>query len=358
MSRPHPAIDLVTDAAAIVLQKRPLVPLTSWINDAISAASDAGMPLQIVTPHTARLTMPLYSLLQPPFLRWVVGHPDGFYDGVTGELLQFDGSGFVSLNGDERQLAEAYVNTPEAVDGVRLMLSFRVRHPPADDVLLGAATEMCYRELGGVDPCGWGTSEPIAQAWDPENFTRLCRNRAPQGTFFCHTGLGGSIPAIGTTWVRRHIEGVDEEVTLHLGYRSEGELPIGKLADVVEEIAAAHHLVDLYAQANPGQRDLTTVPHWTGPPAPIGMAIGSEVVQENGRERAFGVPDVTAQPIGDAERPGAWYPLGDGRTTEAWPLLERLMSHLKQADSGYYPGSGLSKSQTPLREGVWRRRPE
>ncbi|MEU6033912.1 DUF6177 family protein [Actinomadura sp. NPDC047616] len=366
MSRPHPAIDLVTDAAAIVMQKRPVVPLSTWLVDAISVVSEAQMPLQLVTPHTARLTMPLYETLQPPYFRWVVGHPSGFYDGGTGERLRFDGSAFVPE--DPPGVADPYAVVPVGVDGAQLMLDFRVRHPAVDNARLGGATELCYEMLIGHRPSGWGTSEPLAQAWNPEHITDLCRGRAPQSTRFFHTGPSG-VPAIGVTRVSRNTEGIDEAVTLHLGYGPVQALPLAVLADVVERLVTDHGLVDFQAHARPGRPDLTAVPNDTGTAAPIGMALGSDAVREIGSERAFAPPGITARQLGHARFPGAWYQIGDGDDTNAWTTWRRLFEHLAPGlnnQDAPRPGDrrqqGTSEEQSvsdapTLEEGVWRRRP-
>ncbi|WP_329519519.1 DUF6177 family protein [Spirillospora sp. NBC_01491] len=353
MTRPHPAIDLVTGSAALIVQKRPLVPLTRWIADAIGAAAEAGLPLQIVTPHDARLTMPLHSLLQPPLLRWVAGHPDGFYDGLSGEPLDFDGSWFVPVDPGRR--TGPFLETPEGADGVRLMLSFRVRHPASESTVLGAATEAAYRLVTGAGPSGCGTGEPVARTWNADDITALCRERAPQGTRFCHTGAAG---AIGTTHVTRNTEGVDEEVALHAGYRAGQDVPVERVAVLVEELAAGHHLVDVQAQVRPGRPDLTAVPHWTGPSAPIGMALGPASVREIGRERALDFP--RAVPLGPGRFPAVWYPLGDGRTDgtaeAAWTVLDELVVHLGPGDQApENPSrSAPTRPAEPLREGIWR----
>ncbi|XVQ12480.1 DUF6177 family protein [Spirillospora sp. CA-255316] len=334
----HPSIDLVTDAAAIVLQKRPLVPLSTWLTDAIRACGDAELPLQIVTSHDARLTMPLHSLLRPPYLRWVVGHPSCFYDGLTGEVLQFDGAQFVP----EGKSAEPFAEASTDLDDVHLWLEFRVRHPAAENTRVGAAVEAVYRALTGAPPSGWGTAEPVARPWNCDAVTELCRERSPEATRICHTGLG-DIRAIGTTRVSRHVGGVDEEVVMHVGARPTAEA----VEDLVTGLAAHHDLIDMQVMARTGRADLTAAPFRSAPPLPVGMVLGPQAVREVGRDRAFAVPGIAAKSLGHERFPGVWYPL-----EEAWPLLERLLEHLKPRERA---DSATATPYAPLREGVWRR---
>jgi hypothetical protein len=82
----HPAVDLITDKAAVVIQERPVVPLTSWLVDAATACAEARQGLQILTSADSRITLPLRTTLSEPKARWVVREPGdtGYFDGFSG----------------------------------------------------------------------------------------------------------------------------------------------------------------------------------------------------------------------------------------------------------------------------------
>ncbi|HZA80953.1 MAG TPA: DUF6177 family protein, partial [Actinomycetes bacterium] len=92
----HPAVDVVTGRVAVVLQDRPVVPLTAWLADAARQCAGSGRGLQVVTPPGSRLTTPLRFALDGPDTRWVVRDGGGScHDGLTGRLLHWDGGAFV-----------------------------------------------------------------------------------------------------------------------------------------------------------------------------------------------------------------------------------------------------------------------
>ncbi|NBE53821.1 DUF6177 family protein, partial [Streptomyces boluensis] len=50
----QPAVDVLTPRAAVVINDRPLVPMTTWLSDILRIAADAERSLQIVTPPGTR----------------------------------------------------------------------------------------------------------------------------------------------------------------------------------------------------------------------------------------------------------------------------------------------------------------
>ncbi|MBO2465254.1 DUF6177 family protein [Actinomadura violacea] len=347
MSGPHPTIDLVTDTAALVLQRREVVPLSSWLIDAIALVSEAGLPLQIVTPHTSRLTVALHSALRPPYLRWVVGHPSGFFDGLTGEPLEFNGSEFAAVVADEPAAPWAKPEAP--ADGMHLIVDLRVRHRAAETTRIGDAAELCYRWFTGAPPEGWGFTEPIALPWNGEQITEVCRDRAPDDTRLCHVGRGG---AVGVTLVERHADGVDETVAMRVPVRPEEPEGID-FEWFVADLVGAHHLVDLRIHSRPGRRDLTVAPAWNGPGRPLGIALGPDEVWDIGAERAFTGPAGIGHRVGHSRRPAAWYPLV-GDAASAWERLHALLAHLLPGEPEVVPSEPPSGA-TVLEEGRWRR---
>ncbi|MEK8143320.1 DUF6177 family protein [Streptomyces sp. M10(2022)] len=54
----QPAVDVLTDKVAVVIQDRPVVAMTAWLSDAFRAAADAELGLQIVSPAGTTLSPP------------------------------------------------------------------------------------------------------------------------------------------------------------------------------------------------------------------------------------------------------------------------------------------------------------
>ncbi|MFE7503699.1 DUF6177 family protein, partial [Streptomyces albidoflavus] len=60
----QPAVDMLTDKAAVVIQDRPVVPMTSWLTEALRATVESERSLQVVTPPDCTLSLPTRLLLQ------------------------------------------------------------------------------------------------------------------------------------------------------------------------------------------------------------------------------------------------------------------------------------------------------
>lgn len=330
----HPSVDIVTDAAAVIIQQRRVVPFTSWLADAMTVCAESGRELQILTPEEARLTAPLRLVLAGGRARWVVRHDAGHYDGLTGATLHWNGDAFAPVTDARGNAAVAvpYRTPPSARLGPQLTLTFRVRQPAGGAALLGGAVETLCETLAGGPPGGWGTSEPATRAWRREELTALCRERVPRSTWLMHVG-GGRRPAIGTTLVSRTESGIEESTALIIGYGPDEEPPFAALPEAIAELTGGHELVQLFAQIGAGLDDLTTAPRWTGYLTPVGLAVGSEGVRDAGADRAQNPPGMTAQAIGSARNPAYWYPLTDGEPKDAWPRFEQLMRHLKPQSS-------------------------
>lgn len=312
----HPTIDVLSERVAVVIQNRPVVSFSSWLADALRACTEAERGLQILTPAGSRLTMPLRLVLSGPNSRWVVRDPaGGFYDGLAGTVLAWDGSAFVP-DGEVR-LAPFF--TREVVPGsCQVMVSATVRHPATETLCLGGIAEVLCRELTGAPPGGWGTSEPMGTPWQPEVLTALCRERAPGSTWIAFVGEPGAVHrAVGTVQVSRVTSGVEEAVTIVAGdYRDPPDARA-----LAELVGRGFSLVTLLAQAAPGRADLTTEPRWTGLPAPLGMAIG-----------AAALPEIDPAAVrASAGRPfgaGFWFELGSGRRPAEWENFTGLMEAL------------------------------
>jgi hypothetical protein len=315
-------LDLTTLQAAIVLHKRRTVALTAWLLTALQQAAEAHLPLFLVTPPDSKLTAPTASVLIPPHATWVVSHPNGFYDGLTGTQLTFDGITFTP-NPAVRDPAPAFrqpVGHPAF--GPNLVVTFRIRH--ATPARLAEAIEVVYENLTQAPPSGWAASEPIALTWNPDEITTYCHDRAPGGTWICHTGLTHR-RAIGMTTVHATTEGIEEHTTLHISHHPDQPTP--HLTQTVHDLATDHDLIDLLAHTQPGPADLTTLPIWAGLPTPLGLALGPKALQTIPQTEEL--PPASPVPVGPPSEPTLWYPIDSHSPPQAWANLDTLISHLR-----------------------------
>src|SRR5690606_17916839 len=74
----------------VVIEDRPVVPLSTWLADALATHARQGHALQLVTPSDSLLTTPLANLMTAPLARWAVADGSGFRDGFSGRPLHWD----------------------------------------------------------------------------------------------------------------------------------------------------------------------------------------------------------------------------------------------------------------------------
>ncbi|CAM5480428.1 hypothetical protein SROCM77S_03813 [Streptomyces rochei] len=309
-----PAVDVLTPTTAVAIQDRPLVPLTSWLSDALRMATESERALQIVTPPTARLTLPTRTALHGLPNRWVVQDPEhGYYDGLSGAVLHWKGGTFTPVRDENGKASPAAVFTTATATGERqLLLNLRTRHEPDADLVLGRSLETVFRHLTGGPPAGWSTAEPVNLPWSPRELTDLARARAPRPTWLVVVGKPGR-PALATVRVLRTPAGVEEDISVALGY-GEGEVPpLDALAGLAAELDAGPSLVTLLASLRAARRDLTVPARREAPPLPVTFTLGRLEAERLGH---------TAQ---SAVR---HYRLGDGTDAAAWGWLRELVGRL------------------------------
>ncbi|MFJ4435000.1 DUF6177 family protein [Streptomyces sp. NPDC088923] len=339
-----PAVDVLTPRALVVMQDRPVVPLSTWLADALRHAADSGRALQLVTPPASRLTLPLRTALRGLPHRWVVrDERRGLYDGLSGVRLRWSGGAF-GPDLDERGAAILVEPFREPVAGAvrQLVLQVRTRHHPDAELLLGGALEALFRRLTGAAPQGWGTAEPAGNPWSRRQLTELARARAPRPTLLTVVGAG----ALATVRVLRTREGVEEDVTVVVGEggaggaeggRDEGGRGAGPDAvdEVARELHARHGLLSLLASYRTGRADLTVPARFEPPPVPVRL-----VVPEDSARTGAGLP--ASARLGAGAGAGRLYRLGDGSdAVAAWRALERVTGEgAGGTESGPGGGSG------------------
>jgi hypothetical protein len=328
-----PAVDVLTASTAVVIQDRPLVPLTSWLADALRTTTAADRALQIVTPATTRLTLPTRTVLRGLPNRWVVQHPEhGYYDGLSGAVLHWKNGTFTpvrDVNGTAR-VAEAFKAVTDTGER-QLLLALRTRHPADADLVLGRALETAFHHLTDGPPAGWSTAEPVNLPWSIRQLTDLARSRAPQPTLLTAIGHPDR-PALATLRILRTPAGVEEDITLALGYGKDETPPLHAIEPLAAALATEHGLTTLLTSLRTARRDLTVPPHAEAPPIPLAFTLGHDEIDSIGRTQAEHPPlGPTPTRIGRPAEPALHYPLGDGTDPQAWTTLQQLTHHLKQA---------------------------
>ncbi|APC37996.1 hypothetical protein A9R04_26455 [Nocardiopsis dassonvillei] len=338
-STDHPAVTARTDRAVVVVQDRPLVPMSPWLVDTVAAHGREGLRLQVVTPSTSRLTHALHSVLADPTARWVVQAPDGaYYDGFSGVPLVWDEREAFVLDRSARAEDgphEAFRARAEDVEGTgsHLLVELKAEHPADNGLVLGEAAELLAERLGGRAPALWGTSEPLPQEWNRAALTRLCRERAPGQTWFVFTGPPegvreeGVLPFCGTQRVMRTAHGVRESVSFAVARPAGEEHDLDALSSVVRTLTERDVLRTMTVRRAAGRPDLTHEPRWCGLPLPVGLAVGVEGVSSIGTDRALSAP-VRGVPFGPPLTPSVWYRVGDGTEPDGWQRFRELMDHL------------------------------
>ncbi|WP_208835552.1 DUF6177 family protein [Streptomyces alboniger] len=333
-----PALDLVTDQAAVVMQDRPVVAMTTWLTEAVRTAAETDRALQLLTPPHTRLTLPARDVLRAHPNRWVVQDPDcGYYDGLGGAQLHWKDGAFTPVRDEDGNARRAPAFQPASTGtgtgmGERqLTLSLHTTHPATEDLTLGHALEAAFHHLTGRPPVGWNTAEPIALPWSTRQLTDLARNRAPKPTWLAVIGHPDR-PAIATLRITRTPAGVEEHATLTLGHASGERPPLDAVAPLAETLAAEHNLTSMLTTLRTARRDLTVPPHFEPLPSPLTFTLGPHAVHDIGLAHA-GRPPLALRPVplGPATRPALHYPLGDGADPTAWTTFQQLSAHLKSA---------------------------
>ncbi|MFF4484293.1 DUF6177 family protein [Streptomyces sp. NPDC001520] len=328
----HPAIDVLTNRTAVVLQDRPVIPMTSWLSDALRTAITSDRALHIVTPNTARLTLPTRNALGGHPHRWVVQDPqNGYYDGLSGAVLRWHNGTFAlaRTTSGTTPVAQAFTNTTDTGDR-QLILALRTRHPADEQLILGRALETTWHHLTGTPPAGWSTAEPVNLPWSTRQLTDLARQRAPQPTSLIAIGHPDR-PALATIRIARTPAGVEEDITLTLGYSEHEPPPLETISHLAEALATANHgLTSMLTSLRHGPRDLTIPPHITTPPNPVALTLGSDTVHDIGTHHAQHPPlNLAPVQLGPAARPALHYALGKGTNDQTWTTLKRLTQYLR-----------------------------
>ncbi|QFQ97525.1 hypothetical protein F9278_16355 [Streptomyces phaeolivaceus] len=358
----QPAVDVVTEHAAVVLIDRPVVALTSWLAEIMRTAVASRRSLQIVTPPGVRLTPAARTTLARVPNRWVVQDPEcGYYDGLSGAVLRWRDGAFSPASAADGTTAVATAFTRpsggpadgstggsesgpagEEAPGRQLVVALRTVHRADDRLLLGGALEAAWKALTGAAPAGWGTAEPVNLPWSPRQLTDLARERAPEPSQLIVVGAPER-PATATVRVTRTTKGVEEDAVLTLGYTAGEEPPLDRIEALADTLVREHGLRTMLTSVRVARADLTTAPRLEGPPLPATFTLGPDDVHAIGLDHARRPPvEIRPEHLGPTARPALHYPLGDGTDTEAWGRLQQLTAHLRR---------DRSRPSAPARQG-------
>ncbi|MDT3396809.1 DUF6177 family protein [Streptomyces sp. B1866] len=336
----QPAVDVLTDKVAVVIQDRPVVAMTAWLSDAFRAVAQGRRGLQIVTSPGTVLSPAVRAALPGWPSRWVVrDERAGYYDGLSGAVLRWQDGLFAPVEtpgataDDPRTpVAESFQETADTGEQ-QLAVSFRTVHPADDRLVLGGALEAVWRELTGAPPAGWGTAEPANLPWSPRQVTDVAFDRAPEPTWLVVVG-DPARPGLATVRISRTTAGVEEDVTLAFGYGPDEEPPLAALPRAAEALATRHRLQSMLVQLRRARRDLAVPPRFEGPGVPLAFVLGAEEVRRMPGDRARRTPlPEPPRPLGPRTRPALYYPLpGNPSDLSGWQDFERLMRHLKGAE--------------------------
>jgi hypothetical protein len=337
----QPAVDVLTDKVAVVIQDRPVIAMTAWLSDAFRAAAESELGLQIVTPSGTRLSSAVRANMPGWPSRWVVqDERDGYYDGLSGAVLEWRDGFFATVvppgataEDPQTPIAASFREGPSARADTgerQLAVSFRTVHPADDRLVLGGALETVWREITGEPPAGWGTEEPANLPWSLRQLTEVAFERAPAPTWLVVVGTPER-PGIATVRVTRTKAGVEEDVTAAFGYGPGETLPVEAVEAAADALATGHPLQSMLVQLRRARRDLSVPPYFEGPGVPLAFVLGAEEVRTMPGDRARRTPLAEApRELGPKTRPALYYPLpGDPSDLSGWQEFERLMRHLK-----------------------------
>ncbi|MER5564324.1 DUF6177 family protein [Streptomyces sp. NPDC002506] len=338
-----PAVDMQSDHASVILQDRPVIALSSWLSDALSAAAAGGRALQLITPPTCRLTQPTRAALAAHPNRWIIQHPEhGYYDGVSGCQLRWRDGAFVPALDDtgNARVAEPFKSAPfvsgqdaaAALGEQQLLLSIRTVQPAAEGLVLGGALAAAWQHLTGTRPVGWGTAEPVNLPWNRRQLTDLARTRAQKSEATWLVAVGGpEQPGIATTRVLHTSAGIEEHIAFALGYGPGRTPPLAALPELARLLTTRHELATMLTTLRAGRRDLTVPSYFEALPLPVSFTLGPDAVRQAGPARAEAPsPHLAPTRFGSASAPALHYTLGDGTQPGAWAQLQQVTRHLKQ----------------------------
>ncbi len=330
----HPSVDVVTARRAILLVNRPVIGLSSWLVDALSRFTPAGLVVTLVTGPDTRVTLPVRTLIASRVMQWVIQSPDGgFYDGLDGLPQRFDVVEFVARS--QRPVPQFL----EVRDHPcwQVLTTLTVEHRADLHTELGLAVEQISTAFGGGVPRGWGLHEPVTEAWDRIELTAVARRRMPTELQLAVVGPqpdDADEPAetmVAALTAQRTSRGVEEQVTA-LSNGGPVTRSVAEIREVSYNLLAAaadtQTVGFAWTHLRPGLADLTEPARARPEPAPTAVLIGPRAVRALGKEILLRAPLPAPEQVGSPRAPALLWRLG-ANGTPGWEELAGLVRHLR-----------------------------
>jgi hypothetical protein len=286
VSLPHPLVDDMGPGWVRTETDALLVGASSARLDLITYALRHRSTLILVTRPNARLTVPLFQLLQATGSEWLTRVDDGtLRRALTGGAVGRPGAG--GLEEIPRRRDRGSADRPDMTPGRQhpdaplsawLQFAVATHHPAREETMLGRGLQELVNEIDPDTTISWGTSEPTTLTWDRHLLTRTARERMPRGSRFFAAGHGTS-PFRATITVTRSSLGVTEETSVVFAVPEEMAGSDGAARQALSRVARRQRLLVGSAWTMRGGSDCTVAAGREVVPEPVAAAVGPHVVR-------------------------------------------------------------------------------
>lgn len=185
--------DLIGDRAAVSLQTRAVLGLTSWLTGCLLWARDHERQLVLLTPRTTRLTPVLAQLVARGAVRWVADDGAVAHDTLTGQQVAWDGAGFTESD------TTIQAERPLGEESWVLVVEADTMHEGSAGTVIGPFLQQVCGACGLGPIVGQGLMEPVESPWDEGTLTAYARAQSPGPARLVvrgrdHDGLASVVP--------------------------------------------------------------------------------------------------------------------------------------------------------------------
>ncbi|WP_131798113.1 DUF6177 family protein [Clavibacter tessellarius] len=286
LALPHPLVDDMGPGWVRTETDALRVGASSGRLDLLTYALRNRSTLILVTRPSARLTVPLFQLLQATGSEWRTRDDDGTLrralTGVAVDRPVADG-----LEEIPRRRERGTPDRPgpwpsgqqaDAPLGAWLQFAVATHHPARAETMLGRGLQELVNEIDPDTTISWGTSEPTTLAWDRRVLTRTARERMPRGSRFFAAGHGASAFR-ATITVTRTALGVTEETSVVFAVAEEVAGSDAAARHALSRVARRQRLLVGSAWTLRGGTDCTVTAGREVVPDPVAAAVGPHVVR-------------------------------------------------------------------------------
>ena len=264
---PDSPCDLVTDHTAVLLQSRRIVPLGQWLVAAYRFARETDRRLAVLTPAGTVLTLSAARFLEQLGCLWAGDHGEGTLDGRTGQILDWDGDGFLGTGTYSPLFA------PHGDEGWALSVTGETVHAYDDDTRIGRLAAAGFTAAGLRRPIGHGVLEPLDRKFDVDEITRHAKEVSPAPSMLSVASVDGDATV---TTIPQPVGLVERFEILAAGDQPLSRAGLEEFAAGM--LAAGAQLATLgYRRAVAGRLQ---PPRLTGPTVPAVFVVASSRVPE------------------------------------------------------------------------------